>query len=337
MSWRRGSILVVVLFVLIVLSLSVLSLAYRAALLRRAVHDRGLDLQVETQAQSALAVAVSQLPDNNEPYVCLAQPWHTSGALGQDLWLPEWAPASSGGEPEFTVHTVTIDEEGKLPVVQASSQALEKLGLSSTQIDSLLDWMDEDEEPRSEGAESESYLQRPIPYRVANRPLKVLDELLMIRGFSVADYYGSHRLESSDSLGAGDGTGPIPGAGWVDMLTCVGQGQININTAPGPVLATLPISPGAVDQILAFRGSDGTTWGPDEISDHVFQSAQDIEQLQGLAPADVDALVGRVGFRSEYFRIFVDVKHRLSRRTYQFEAVVHMQNNKPQVLSWKKL
>lgn len=49
--------------------------------------------------------------------------------------------------------------------------------------DSLMDWMDPDEEDRENGAESETYRQEDPPYRAANRPLRNFRELRFIQGF----------------------------------------------------------------------------------------------------------------------------------------------------------
>ena len=45
----------------------------------------------------------------------------------------------------------------------------------------LLDYIDEDDVPRPEGAEQEYYSALPRPYRIRNGPLASLDELLLVQ------------------------------------------------------------------------------------------------------------------------------------------------------------
>ncbi len=83
------------------------------------------------------------------------------------------------------------DEAGKLPVNQASEDALEKLpGMTPSLAEALLDYLDTDNDPRPQGAEQEYYDALSKPYRIRNGPLNTLDELLLVRGFGPNVLYG---------------------------------------------------------------------------------------------------------------------------------------------------
>ncbi len=57
--------------------------------------------------------------------------------------------------------------------------------------DSLIDWMDEDDQPVSDqGAESGYYMTCDPPYRAKNRELDTVEELLMVKGFTGRILYG---------------------------------------------------------------------------------------------------------------------------------------------------
>jgi len=84
-------------------------------------------------------------------------------------------------------------------------------------VDALEDWKDEDDEPREQGAEAADYAKAGSPFRPSNGPLLRLDELTRIRGFS-------------DSL-----AGVL-----APYVTVLGDGLVNVNTAPEPVLAAIP-------------------------------------------------------------------------------------------------
>ena len=61
-------------------------------------------------------------------------------------------------------------------------QTLQKLpGMTPTVLDSILDWLDADDDPRPQGAESEYYKQQQKSYRPRNAVPVVLEELLLIR------------------------------------------------------------------------------------------------------------------------------------------------------------
>src|SRR2546423_1006692 len=97
--WPRGSILMVVLFVLCVMSLLALSLVYRAGLEGRAARRRAVEAQLRAHAGSAVAVAMARLSANAaSPYDHFFQPWHTHRPLVAEPWVEEWTAAGLGGE-----------------------------------------------------------------------------------------------------------------------------------------------------------------------------------------------------------------------------------------------
>ncbi len=83
------------------------------------------------------------------------------------------------------------DERGKVPINllddELAARLMEAIGLgygdaARTAADSLIDWIDDDEEPRPEGAEVDYYQSRGI--RPRNGPLQSIEELAVIRGFN---------------------------------------------------------------------------------------------------------------------------------------------------------
>ncbi|MGE5608215.1 MAG: general secretion pathway protein GspK [Bacillota bacterium] len=338
---RRGSILILVLFVMGVLSLLAMSFAYRAALESRLASNRAIRAKLESQAASAVAVALGRLRENTNDYDHPAEPWRVHGPLATEGWLEDWGGNAKRAEAESVVDYQVIDEEGKLNVAYAPSVSLEKLGMSPQQIAGLFDWMDADDDSQADGAESDHYRSLPVPYRCKNGPLEMLDELLLVRGFGVADYRGEdadHDGELDPSENDGLASYPPDDAdgqlrlGWVDLLTCMGDGHLNLNTAPLPVLCLLPLSEGAAEQIKRFV-ADGETSG--DIENHAFRSAKDIEQLQGLSDADREVLKGIAAFKSEHFRIFAQAVHRPSGMRYQLEVLVRVSDGNAEILQWK--
>ena len=327
MARSRGSMLVLVLLVLGVLALVAISFSYRVSLEQRLVRGRAVHARLREHAASCVAIAMARLRDNRNEFDHRAEPWHAHEPLAG------WDAADDGGPAEYLVDYSVIDEEGKLHVQHASSEDLATLGMSEEQASSLLDWMDADDEPAGPlGAEHAHYALRPVPYRCKNAPLQTLGELLLVRGIGRADYLGEDRNHSR-RLDPPDDADGLLRLGWVDLLTCHGDGRININTAPAPVLATLPLSDGAVDQILAYRRFDELSL--DELEQHAFAEPEDIEQLQGLSEADRAVLGSVARFRSTFFRIFAWSIHRPTGMRYDVEVLVRMEENTVRVVQWR--
>ena len=63
-------------------------------------------------------------------------------------------------------------------------------GMTEDVADAILDWMDEDEEPREYGAEAEYYSGLNPPYAPRNGPLQTVEELLLVRGVTPQLLFG---------------------------------------------------------------------------------------------------------------------------------------------------
>jgi len=342
MKKERGSVLILVLFVMTVLGIVAVSFAYRAGLESRARRKDAVMVQLRMHAASAVAIALGSLLEDKNDFDHRGEPWHTHEQLSSDDWLPEWGKDRHGRGPDFATDYHVIDEESKLNVLFASSESLAKLGMNSAQVAGLFDWMDADDIPRVEGAEEGYYSVLESPYRCKNGPLELLDELLFIRGFDTADFLGedaNHNriLELSEDDGSltyppDDSNGELR-LGWVDLLTCVGDGRINLNTAPRAVLRTLPISSEAVEQIVGFRSyGEGSS---EKLENHAFRSRKDIDQLQGLTDADRLALRLRTKFSSTHFRVFVRSIHLPTGLSYHLQVLLRTGPGEAQVMHWR--
>ncbi|TWT67011.1 General secretion pathway protein K [Posidoniimonas polymericola] len=63
-------------------------------------------------------------------------------------------------------------------------------GMTESIADAILDWLDEDDDIRDLGAESQYYSSLDEPYEPINGPLESIDQLLMVRDVSVDLLYG---------------------------------------------------------------------------------------------------------------------------------------------------
>jgi general secretion pathway protein K len=142
------------------------------------------------------------------------------------------------------------NESGKVNINTADGQLLRML-LSSFDlddhekdviVDSILDWRDQDNLHRLNGAENDYYEQLPRPYKCKNGDFDTIDELLLVRGMTEKIFSG----------------------GLKDMVTVFGSGipkkkvepitKINVNAASPAMLASLPMmSADMVKDIETFR------------------------------------------------------------------------------------
>ncbi len=101
-------------------------------------------------------------------------------------------------EDERPIRYGVQDEAGKLNINKASADQLTALFAAVVDpdlavdelVDALIDWRDSDSSTRSAGAESDYYQQLSPPYSAANAPLKTVEELLLIKGFTAQVVYG---------------------------------------------------------------------------------------------------------------------------------------------------
>src|SRR5205807_2358577 len=130
---------------------------------------------------------------------------------------------------------------------------------------SILDWMDPDEEPRSNGAESDYYTTLPTPYNAKNGPLDSLEELLLVRGVTPELLFGTDRNRNGmrDNGEEADSTGQD--RGWSAYLTVYtreknidgdGNPRIYLNDSDLSGLydkLTAIVDPEVADFILAYK------------------------------------------------------------------------------------
>jgi DNA uptake protein ComE-like DNA-binding protein len=131
---------------------------------------------------------------------------------------------------------------------KTSQQILMALpGMTEEIADAILDWIDPDDEPRANGAESEYYSTLDPPYAPKNGPLDTVEELLLVRGVTPGLLFGCD-LNRNGQIDPGEpGPQSLPDVdnsdgsmnqGWAAYFTLhsleknlqsTGQPKININ------------------------------------------------------------------------------------------------------------
>jgi len=156
-------------------------------------------------------------------------------------------------------YTVNIqDESGKVNLNTVSEDQLRELvratGIpdpdADTITDSILDWIDRDESPRTNGAEDDYYQTLDPPYSTKNGSIDTTEELLLVHGVTPEYFFGRPEKTIDDSI--------IYKYGLSRYLTVYSnRNQINVNFAPIPVLLSIPgMTPEAAERIFERRQTD---------------------------------------------------------------------------------
>jgi hypothetical protein len=101
-------------------------------------------------------------------------------------------------------------------------------GVTQDIADSILDWIDTDDQTRESGAESDYYSNLQPPYKPTNGPLTTIDELLLVRGVTPLLLFGGDvnrngRIDTDEnsnvSIPNADNSDGSMNLGWAPYLT----------------------------------------------------------------------------------------------------------------------
>jgi general secretion pathway protein K len=130
-------------------------------------------------------------------YDLLQQPARSrvAAAPAADLFDGEWREGNLG---QGAYYVRLVDEAGKININRADEDTLRRifvnLGVEEPRgtilVDSILDWRDEDELHRLNGAESDYYGSLSPSYAAKNGPFDAVGELLWVRGVTPELFYG---------------------------------------------------------------------------------------------------------------------------------------------------
>lgn len=281
-SARRGTVLLVVLVVLVLLTLAAYQYSELMTAEYLAADSYRRSVQARAFAESGVHYTAALLAD---PSSRPANIFDDEQAFGNFLVQENEQPRFQG---RFSVlsplgaedqnggqgfrHGV-IDESGKINLnallaIDSSGRVAHDMllklpNMNEETANAILDWIDPDDTPRSNGAENNYYSTLSPPYRAKNGPLDSLDELLLVRGVTPQLLWGNDGNRNGIlDPGEDDGLGTLD-PGWSALLTvhsreqnvdAQGQPRIYINdqdlnglyeklnTAVGPDLANFIVA-----------------------------------------------------------------------------------------------
>ncbi|HYB70238.1 MAG TPA: hypothetical protein VEH80_06200, partial [Candidatus Bathyarchaeia archaeon] len=209
--------------------------AYRDSVLARHLAEAGVQQAIREIVSPA---QVAALDETGQVVFHRALPGQTTSIPLPPL--PRVRVALGPGEFSYRLS----DESARLPINAAGADRLHRLltglGVDREQrdvvLDSLQDWRDANELRRLHGAESDFYLQLPLPYRSRNADVQDVAELLQVRGVTPELYAG---VEGRPGL--------------QDLVTAAAVTGVNLNTAPASVLKALGLSDAEIADVTRTR------------------------------------------------------------------------------------
>lgn len=212
--------------------------------------------------------------------------------------------------------SVTItDEERKLNINYSSKEVLGYF-FSQELVDSILDWIDVDPDPRNYGAENINFYNF-LEYPCRNSHIRSLYEIRYIKG--------------------GEDLSPEDFKGLFDYFTVYSDGKLNLNTVTEQCLDVLVVAgillPRLSEKIINFRNLKGIFL--ENSSDYlntVFKNAG-LGELTADEVENWNQNINRFKVTSCYFKISIDAQTNKGIKSYA-QAIVERKNGSFEILSW---
>lgn len=281
----RGAILIVVLWVL--LALSLIALSFAASIRTEVDAARNVVQQKQSyyMARAGIEYAIYRVLETQSAFYQAQQQAQNPGLQEiPDVLRGSVSLNLADGGADVAIG----DESGKISVNGAPPNLIYNLLLmigvpgptADVITDSIQDWIDPDDLVHDFGAESDYYLGQNNPYPAKNGPIDVPEELLLIRGVTPEIYYG---IKTKSENGE-----PIELYGLQKYLTTFSNArQINVNSAPVPVLAAIPGLNYKVAVAIAQLRSEQPLTDPGQIGERIPGISGEALGFLSVAPTNV--------------------------------------------------
>ncbi|MDA1275157.1 MAG: type II secretion system protein GspK [Verrucomicrobia bacterium] len=338
----RGIALIIVMIVITVLGILAGGFASAMRIETKLARNTSFENELEWIGRSGVEFARYLLVEHmnvvNEPWDSLNQKW-AGGPLGTNDVLELLSLDNNRlGAGYFSVKIIDLERKFNINGINDGNAYIFEKGLSLIGVDpaesaiikdSLLDWIDRNDEPHFYGAETDDYLSAPNtgfpPYVAKNGLIDDLGELLFVRGVTPEM---CRRTGSESSSSGRDHTFSGSGAGFglFDLFTTMSSGAININTAPTQVLQLFPgIDANLAQGIIMLRaGWDGVDGTEDDVP---YKSVGELINVPGMVPQFVQQLQGLLRTRSLTYEVHVEA--RIDQYTRRYSAVVRRNASNP--------
>lgn len=327
---RNGVALIIVLLVIVVLTIIVTGFAFSMKTEMRLARRDSVESDFEWLGRSGVELARMLLAESVKDLVSqpdsLKSKWAggpgniNTNTMSGDVIDPLAAISLKDNHLGIGTFSITItDNERKFNINVADQRILQQamilIGVDAGQspeiVDSILDWIDRDNDEHLSGAESDYYERLNPPYEAKNAWIDDIQELLLVRGVTPAIFWGTsstnHPLpavQMRDKYGRLSEQQEVYPMGLYDLFTTLSFGPININTAPVNTLMLIPgLDTNSAMAVIQHRaGLDGQDGTADDVP---FQSPQDLVNV-GLPPLVANQMGAYCGTKSRVFEVHVD-------------------------------
>lgn len=315
---RRGSILIVSLWVLAILFLLAVGLAYRVGLELRMTRYGQERLKTFYIAKAGLEQAMTLLKEEDSKEAdAFKEPWSEDESLfkesgiGDGFFSVRYSFQELGGE---VIRYGMQDEESRISLNAADREILQRVpGVDEVVALSIRAWRGDPElTPDQLALEDDYYASLENPYPRKGKPFESLEELLLVKGMT-ASLFGEMK----------------------NSFTVYGSGKVNLNTASAEILKRLGLEEATALRIVeARKGEDGLLGTEDDV---VFEnvndlvSSPDLMTLLGLGTTQQTALISflstrpgpeMLGVQSTAFRVETEGRLRQGNVKKRIVAVV---------------
>ncbi len=305
---QKGSLLILVLFSLIFLSLLAFSVGYtvrqKMDVVRRFEARENLRLAAEAAVQQASLVLIEK---GEGAYHALNQPWANNAPLWKNarIGAVELSILARGKKEDADAVYGLRDEDRKINLNRGLPRALQLIFENVAHVEkeearrivsAIRDWVDEDEDLNDGGAESKDYLNRQPPYGAKNAMMNDLQELLWVQGMTPEIFSK------------------------VKPYLTLDASSVNVNTASQEVLTAMGLSSSLAAKMIQYRAGKDHQEGTSD--DGLFKSLDEVADVLSrtvyLNEADLKNLeyVLSQGFsvKSSFYNAEIDahVNHRQS-------------------------
>ncbi len=349
MNSKKGSILILTLWVLSFLTIFAVGLSYNVSgQLRMASHfqDR---LKAYYLANAGIQRAIVELAADQTPaYDSLNEAWanneeffketpvgngyitlsYVMTRVGEDKQAEteEAEVGEAEGGFEQAVLYGVMDENSRVNINKVPVNILEILleriadldnGEAAEIANAIVDWRDTDIVISPGGAESNYYEGLKVPYECKNGEFQAIEELLLVKGMTPEIF---SKLQN--------------------VITIYGEGKININTVDATTLYGLGLDMDFAEAVVEFRLGNDAEMGTDD--DNVFTTTGELRNIGPFFTEEstqLNYILGVLTVKSDIFRInsfgiFETGQRRLHRNIV---CVVKRQKAAPpEILYWRE-
>jgi len=304
---ERGFVLLCVLWVVVILTVITISFGRQALLERRAAsytidHEQALNMargaieRGRAELENKAAYDRINRPAMSAPYTGFDQRWNHPPSLSEEGLLKIEEPGSKD-EVKFVI----TDEQSRISINHAPKELLaniKELGVRGA-----------DEIVSARGTSSDPKNREPFVLTEQVRQLDGIDPELWV--------------------GKGDE------AGLGDLLTCWGDGRINLNTAPRAVLEQIPdLDKNVLEALMLCRaGPDGEENTTDDVA---FETWHDVQAKAQINADLLGPLAKYCTLDSQFFTITGLATQRQGKIRAVCKATVEVRNGVSRIRQWRE-